>query len=344
MGKREMPFWSAEEVEGFLGGEGDGESAGFGEADVFAGHADQATSEIQSVFTGFEHAGEPIEGGVGIGVAHGFVKGGDEIEVFFASLVVAEEFALEEGFEEVWCDLLCGWSCSGTRRRADLVIGVPEAFRTKFQGVVSGAGIAIGEGGDAEENIVGDGDVFVAEAAVGVGEGAFEEFDDLGSRVGFEDVDLGAREKRGDNLEGGIFRGGADEENVAGFDVGEEGVLLGFVEAVDFIHEDDGALAGTGFAFGVGHDFLDFFYAGGDGAEGDEFGFGEAGDESCEGGFAAAGRSPEEHGGEIVGFDLDAKGLAGGKEFFLADEFVEGAGTHAFGEGLEGRGGFGFGE
>jgi hypothetical protein len=38
---------------------------------------------------------------------------------------------------------------------------------------------------------------------------------------------------------------------------------------------------------------------------------------------------------------LDAEGSTRAEEFFLAYEFIEGAGTHALGEGLEGRGGFG---
>src|SRR5882757_6659960 len=115
-----------------------------------------------------------------------------------------------------------------------------------------------------------------------------EEFDNLRSCVGFEDVDLGAGEEGGDDFEGGIFGGGADEENVAGFDVREEGVLLGFVEAVDFVDEDDGAEAGAGFFFGFGHDFFYFFYAAGDGGERYEFDFGEPGDEASERGVAAA--------------------------------------------------------
>jgi hypothetical protein len=41
---------------------------------------------------------------------------------------------------------------------------------------------------------------------------------------------------------------------------------------------------------------------------------------------------------------LDAEGFAGAEEFFLADKFVEGAGTHALGERLESGGGLGFGE
>jgi len=332
LGEGEMALGSAEEIKGFFRREGNGEGAGFGEADVFAGHAHHAASEIQGVFAGFEHAGEPIESGVGVGIADGFVEGGDEVEVLFAGFVVAEESALKDGFEEVPGD----WNGPGGVRF--------RAFGAELEGVVGGASVAVGERGDAEEHVVGDGDFFVDEAAFLLGQGAPEEFDKLRGGVGFEDVDLGAGEKRRDHFERGIFGGGADKEDVAGFDVGKEGILLGLVEAVDFVDEDDGALAGPGFALGIGHDFLDFLDAGGDGAERDEFGFGEAGDEAREGGFAAAGRPPEEHGCEIVGFDLDAEGFAGAEEFFLADEFVEGAGAHAFGERLEGRGGFGLGE
>ncbi len=100
MGEREIAFGYAEKIEGVFGRKSDGERAGFGEADVFAGHADQAAGEIERVFAGFEHAHEPVESGVGIGIAHGFVERGDEIEVLFAGFVVAEEFALEDVFEE----------------------------------------------------------------------------------------------------------------------------------------------------------------------------------------------------------------------------------------------------
>jgi len=41
---------------------------------------------------------------------------------------------------------------------------------------------------------------------------------------------------------------------------------------------------------------------------------------------------------------LNAEGFAGAEEFFLADEFVEGARAHALGERLEGCRGLGFGE
>lgn len=39
---------------------------------------------------------------------------------------------------------------------------------------------------------------------------------------------------------GRVFGGGADEDELAGLDGGEEDVLLLLVEAVDFVHEEDG--------------------------------------------------------------------------------------------------------
>ena len=45
------------------------------------------------------------------------------------------------------------------------------------------------------------------------------------------------------DLEGGVFRGGADEHDAAFFHKGQKRVLLGLVEAVDLIHKDDGLFA-----------------------------------------------------------------------------------------------------
>ena len=64
--------------------------------------------------------------------------------------------------------------------------------------------------------------------------------------------------------------------------------------------------------------------------------------EAREGGLSTAGRAPEEHGAEIVVFDLNAKRFARTEKFFLADELIEDTRTHALGEGLVGRGNVGF--
>ena len=149
---------------------------------------------------------------------------------------------------------------------------------------------------------------------------------------GDEGVDAAAGEQRGVDLEGGVLGGGADEADGAAFDVGQEGVLLGLVEAMDLVDEEDGARAEAGGLFGLDHDLLDLLDAGEDGGELDEAGLGALGDDLGEGGLADAGRAPEDHGGGVVALDGEAERLAGAEEVLLAGVFVEGARAHALGE------------
>ena len=54
---------------------------------------------------------------------------------------------------------------------------------------------------------------------------------------------LRARQKSAVQLEGRIFGGGAHEDDRAVLDIGQKRILLRFVEAVDFIHEEQRAAA-----------------------------------------------------------------------------------------------------
>ena len=69
---------------------------------------------------------------------------------------------------------------------------------------------------------------------------------DLGDRrlvERLQDEHLRAREQRRVDLERRVLGGGADEDEVAGLDAGQEGVLLRLVEAVDLVDEEDRAAA-----------------------------------------------------------------------------------------------------
>ena len=109
-----------------------------------------------------------------------------------------------------------------------------------------------------------------------------------------------------------------------------------------FVHKHDGAAAGATRVFGGGHDVLNLANTGKNGAVGDKFGMRAARDQSCERGLAAAGRAPENHRAEIVGFDGGAQRLTGSKQRLLSGELLERARAHAFGERRAGRGDFGF--
>ena len=87
--------------------------------------------------------------------------------------------------------------------------------------------------------------------------------------------------------------------------------MLGFVEAVNFVDEDDGAGTVLASAFGVGHDLLDFFDAGEDGGEFDEVRLGHVRDDLRQRSLAGAGRAPEDERTGIVALDLSAQRFAG---------------------------------
>src|SRR5258708_29600024 len=108
---------------------------------------------MRRIWAGVEDAREAVKGGGGIGVADGFVQGGNEVEVLLAGFIVAEEFSLQDVFEEFLCD----------DARARFVRR--HAAHSQLQRVVSSASVAIRTGGDAEKNIVGSVDRFIPETA-----------------------------------------------------------------------------------------------------------------------------------------------------------------------------------
>ena len=113
----EIAFGHADEIDGIARGHAQRERVRFGEADVFDRHADDAAGDVERIFSGFEHAGEPVEGGVGIAVAHGFVQRGDDVVVLFAAFVV-EQNPLLEGFLDGAVGDRCG--CGGRRGKPRL--------------------------------------------------------------------------------------------------------------------------------------------------------------------------------------------------------------------------------
>ncbi len=136
----EAAFRLTEEVHGVAGGEAEVERFGGGEADVFDGHADDAARDVHGVFAGLEHAREPVECGVGIGVANALMQGGDDVVVLLAFFVVEQDAALH-GF--------------GSERLGDEAFAAAFAQAgSDFERVEGVAGVAAGVGGDGGESVV----------------------------------------------------------------------------------------------------------------------------------------------------------------------------------------------
>src|SRR5258706_4493218 len=68
----ELGFGHADFFDDVEGGGGDDDGVGVGVADVFAGEDGDAAGDEARVLAGFEHARDPIDGGVRVAAAPGF--------------------------------------------------------------------------------------------------------------------------------------------------------------------------------------------------------------------------------------------------------------------------------
>lgn len=131
------------------------------------------------------------------------------------------------------------------------------------------------------------------------------------------------------------MRGGSDEADSAALKMREKDVLLGFVEAVNLVDEENrGLIAELGVGLGgfdLGADFGDVGF---DPIERFEAGAGGASDDGGEGGFSGAGWAVKDEGSEAVGLDGAAEKFSFGEDVLLAGDFGKRAGSHAGGQGF----------
>ena len=132
-------------------------------------------------------------------------------------------------------------------------------------------------------------------AALPVGQGIVNNAGNLFGSQGLEGKDPAPGKQRGVHLERGIFRSGPDKNDGAILDMGQNHILLGFVETVDFVNEQDGApLVHSLAVFGLGRYPAQVGYAGSDGADRLEVGLRYAGYQPGQSSLAAARRPPQD--------------------------------------------------
>ena len=127
--------------------------------------------------------------------------------------------------------------------------------------------------------------------------------------------------------------GGPDKSHGAAFDVWQEDVLLGFIEAVDFVDEEDGRLVAQLAPFLCLADFLaDFGDVGLHAIEHFEAAVCGIGDDGSQGCFTGSWWAVEYEGGKSVSLDGAAQQGAFAEDVFLACDFLQRAWAHACGE------------
>ena len=165
-----------------------------------------------------------------------------------------------------------------------------------------------------------------AETALRIGQGAFEHRDDIGGRQWIEAEEVAAAEERGVDVETRVVRGGADQAHSAFLHVGQQEVLLRFVEPVQLVDEQDRGRLGPA-AGGLQH-LAQLGDIGKDGVDPHETAFRFARDRLGQRRFAAARRAVEDEAAETVGRHEPWQKVAGPQDVSLADHLGERTRTH----------------
>src|SRR5712692_2095932 len=111
--------------------------------------------------------------------------------------------------------------------------------RRDFEGVERHPSVALGVLVQKHQRCLISGEVLCAETAFLVLQSASQQKQQIIWAKGFEDDHSRARQQRGDHLERRVLRRRAEKHDQSLFYVRQEGVLLGLVEAVDFIDEQN---------------------------------------------------------------------------------------------------------
>ncbi len=216
-----------------------------GEADILGGEADQAAGDVAGVLAAGEHAGEPVERRVRVGAAQRLMQRGDEVVVLLAILVVERGAAADHLGEAGGVQL-------GSRRQREQLLGHVQHV----------AAVAVRHGAERGAGVGQD-----RQRAAGLRFRALQQLFERRLVEAAEHEDLAAGQQRAVQGEGGVLGGGADEDDRAVLDHGQEAVLLGAVEAVHLVDEQQGALAGVAPAPGVFEGALEVGDAGEHGRE-----------------------------------------------------------------------------
>jgi hypothetical protein len=239
--------------------------------------------------------------------------------VFLTGLVIERDLALQGFFKVV--DL--------HHRRRPGTAGRRGEFHGDLERVQGDPRISVCEDGQALQDSVPEQNVTAAQTAFRVVERPGDDSLDLGRFERLQNIHFRPGQQRADDLERRILGRGTYQDNHAGLDVRQEGILLGFVEAMDFVDKKNGLPAiGAMNPLSVGHDRLDLLDAREDGTVGEEGRPGLPGHDPRQRCLSSSRRAPEDHGHQPIIADHLAQDLARSDEMILADDFAESPRAH----------------
>ena len=154
----------------------------------------------------------------------------------------------------------------------------------------------------------------------------------------FEYIYLRARKQGGVHLKRRVFCGRADKRNQPAFHMRQEGVLLCFVEAVDFIDKQNGALLPLPGRLSFLNRLADVFHARKHGGNGQKLCAEALRDNPRQRGFANAGAAPKQHGMRNAALHRHTQRFAFSGQMLLPQNIVQVLRAQPFGQRGSGRG------
>ncbi|MNK98503.1 hypothetical protein D3C87_1188680 [compost metagenome] len=209
--------------------------------------------------------------------------------------------------------------------------------RGVFQQIEQTPAIAIGGGQQHLEAFIVERQVALAQPTL-FSECAMHQFAQRRFVEAFQHVDAGTRQQSIVEFEGRVFGGGADEDQRAVFNVRQKRILLGFVETVHFIDEQNRALAVlAGLLLGDFNSLTDLFDPGEHCRDRFEVRIGDFREQPRQSGFTHSGRPPEDHRMQGTLLQRLTQRLAASEHVLLTDVLIQIGRTQTRGQWLGNR-------
>ncbi len=84
LSERGVALGHTDEVHGILCRHRQGQCLRVGVSDILRSEPDEPSRDVQRIFSGFEHASEPVHRRVGVAVAHRLMERGDDVVMLLA--------------------------------------------------------------------------------------------------------------------------------------------------------------------------------------------------------------------------------------------------------------------
>jgi hypothetical protein len=251
--------------------------------------------------------------------ASGFVQGRDLVVEIVAALVEAARIQRQRVLDEFAGDAR---ELRGVGRGLGLLEQVQEAARIAIR--------------IADQRLHGD--VVEFQVAKAIAACALQQLAHLVVVQGLEHIDLGTRQQGRIDFERRIFGGRADQRHQPAFDERQQRILLGFVETVDFVNEQDRVLAAGQIMLRLFDGGADILHAGQDGGQRDEFAIEGMRRQPRQRRLAHARRAPQDHRMGTAGLEDQVQRLAFAQQMALPDHLGNRFRAHGFGQRSGGLG------